>query len=214
MKVVENCIEYVKSVLANAESGHDWFHVERVWRMSKIIAKTEKCNLLVVELGALLHDIADPKFHNGDENLGLELSRNFLTTQNLPQDVIQKIVFIVENVSFSKSLDNSGNSSIELFIVQDADRLDAIGAIGVARTFNYGGYRNRKLYDPATPPTVYKNKSDYRKNESPTINHFYEKLLKLKDMMRTEKGKFLAEERHLFMEEFLKQFYKEWNSEE
>ena len=209
--LIENTVDFVKEKLDGAEAGHDWFHMERVWKLSKKIAEKEKCNMKVVELSALLHDIADPKFHNGDETIALKVSRDFLEKENAAEEIIEKVLFIIKNISFKNRNEAPENLPIELKIVQDADRLDAIGAIGIARTFNFGGFKNNLMYHPEIPPKLNMTKEDYKKNEGTTINHFYEKLLLLKDLMNTEKGKELAQERHDFMQKFLDEFYKEWN---
>ena len=201
---------FVKQQLANAEGGHDWFHILRVYNNSLLIGKTENCNIEVVQLSALLHDIADSKFHDGDENIGPKTARKFLESQNVTIETVDHVVKIIENISFKGGHKNSNFNSIELQIVQDADRLDAIGAVGIARTFNYGGFKNREIYNPEIKPNLSMSKDEYKNNVAPTINHFYEKLLLLKDKMNTETGKKLAQERHDFMEVFLDQFYKEW----
>jgi len=201
----------VKEKLHGAEAGHDWFHIERVWKLSKKIAETENCNLEVVELSALLHDIADPKFHAGNETLALKISQDFLENQNVSNAIIEQVLFIIQNISFKNRGEAPKDLPIELKIVQDADRLDAMGAIGIARTFNFGGFKNNLMYHPEIPPKLNMTKEEYKKNEGTTINHFYEKLLLLKDLMNTEKGKELAQERHDFMQKFLDEFYKEWN---
>jgi uncharacterized protein len=211
--LIQNTITFVKSKLINAEGGHDWFHIERVYKNSLVIAKEESCNLLVVQLGALLHDIADSKFHDGDESIGPKTARLFLENQKVDEIITQHVVAIIENISFKGGNFNKNFTSIELEIVQDADRLDAIGAIGIARTFNYGGFKNRAIYHPNIPPNLLLTKEEYKKNESPTLNHFYEKLLLLKDKMNTETGKKLASKRHAFMHLFLEEFYSEWNGE-
>lgn len=205
-------INFVKQTLQNAESGHDWFHIERVYNNSLLIAKTETCHLEVVQLAALLHDIADSKFHDGDENIGPTTARNFLESQNVASETVDHVVKIIENISFKGGHKHSDFNSIELQIVQDADRLDAIGAIGIARTFNYGGFKNREIYNPDIKPNLAMTKDEYKNSTAPTINHFYEKLLLLKDKMNTKTGKKLAQERHDFMEQFLQQFFYEWNS--
>lgn len=203
-------IDFVKKTLEGAEAGHDWFHTERVWRLAKLIAKTENCNQEIVEISALLHDIADPKFHNGDESLALEISENYLKQISVSKSIIDEVLFIIKHISFKNRHETPENISLELKIVQDADRLDAIGAIGIARTFHFGGFRNSLLYDPSQPPRLGMSKEEYKKSNGTTINHFYEKLLFLKDMMNTATGKYLAQERHDFMLKFLEQFYKEW----
>lgn len=204
-------LDFVKEKLHGAEAGHDWFHIERVWKLSKKIAETENCNLEVVELSALLHDIADPKFHAGNETLALKISQDFLENQNVSNAIIEQVLFIIQNISFKNRGEAPKDLPIELKIVQDADRLDAMGAIGIARTFNFGGFKNNLMYHPEIPPKLNMTKEEYKKNEGTTINHFYEKLLLLKDLMNTEKGKELAQERHDFMQKFLDEFYKEWN---
>ncbi|KMQ71211.1 HD domain-containing protein [Chryseobacterium koreense] len=211
--LIQRTITFVKDQLQGAEAGHDWFHIERVWKLSKKIAQSENCNLEVVELSALLHDIADSKFHDGDENLALKISRDFLENQNVSPEIIEQTLFIIKNISFKNRGEVRGDLPIELKIVQDADRLDAIGAIGIARTFNFGGFKNNLMYHPEIPPKLNMSKEEYKKNQGTTINHFYEKLLLLKDLMNTRKGKDLAEERHQFMLGFLEEFYKEWNVE-
>ena len=211
--LIQNTIEFVIQQLQNAEGGHDWFHIERVYKNSLLIAKEENCDLLVVQLGALLHDIADSKFHNGDENVGPKTARTFLENQKVEENIIQNVIDIIENISFKGGNFNKKFTSIELEIVQDADRLDAIGAIGIARTFNYGGFKNRAIYDPSVPPNLTMTKEEYKNSESPTLNHFYEKLLLLKDKMNTQTGKKLAEKRHEFMQLFLEEFYAEWNGD-
>ncbi len=213
MSIIATTITFVKQKLQNAEAGHDWFHIERVYKNALLIAKTENCNLEVVQLGALLHDIADSKFHNGDETIGPKTARIFLENQKIAPKTIQHVIAIIENISFKGGNFDKKFTSKELDIVQDADRLDAIGAIGIARTFNYGGFKNRQLYNPEIAPNLQMTKEEYKNNEAPTINHFYEKLLLLKDKMNTETGKKIAVNRHNFMETFLEQFYGEWNGE-
>ena len=208
---IDNTVEFVKKKLEGAEAGHDWFHIERVWKLAKKIAETESCNQEVVELSALLHDIADPKFHNGDETIAPKISRAFLEQQNVPDETIEKVLYVIENISFKNRSNAPTEPSLELQIVQDADRIDAIGAIGIARTFNFGGFKNNPMYDPAIEPNLGMSKEEYKKSNGTTINHFYEKLLLLKDLMNTEKGKKMAEERHNYMLNFLDEFYKEWN---
>ena len=209
--LIENTVDFVKEKLDGAEAGHDWFHMERVWKLSKKIAEKEKCNMEVVELSALLHDIADPKFHNGDETIALKVSREFLEKENAAAEIIEKVLFIIKNISFKNRNEAPENLPIELKIVQDADRLDAIGAIGIARTFNFGGFKNNLMYHPDIQPKLNMTKEEYKKNNGTTINHFYEKLLLLKDLMNTETAKKIASERHDLMLNFLDEFSKEWN---
>ena len=208
--LIDKTIRFVKETLAQAEGGHDWFHIERVYKNALLIAGSENCDLEIVQLGALLHDIADSKFHDGDETIGPKTARTFLESENVAPTTIDHVIAIIENISFKGGRVERKFSSIELDIVQDADRLDAIGAIGIARTFNYGGFKNRTLHNPEIAPNLSMTKEEYKKNEAPTINHFYEKLLLLKDKMNTETGKQIAQERHLYMEGFLEQFYAEW----
>lgn len=208
--LIDKTIRFVKTTLAQAEGGHDWFHIERVYKNALLIAESEKCDLEIVQLGALLHDIADSKFHDGDESIGPKTARTFLESEKVEPTIIDHVIAIIENISFKGGKVERQFSSIELDIVQDADRLDAIGAIGIARTFNYGGFKNRALYNPEIAPNLSMTKDEYKNNEAPTINHFYEKLLLLKDKMNTQTGKQIAQDRHRYMEDFLKQFYAEW----
>ena len=206
-------INFVKEKLEGAEAGHDWFHIERVWKLSKKIAEKEGGNLELIELSALLHDIADPKFHNGDETLALKISQNFLEEIHVNAELIEQVLSVIKNISFKNRAEAPENPPLELQIVQDADRLDAIGAIGIARTFNFGGFKNNLMYHPEIKPNLGMNKEEYKKSNGTTINHFYEKLLLLKDLMNTETAKRIASERHNFMLQFLDEFYKEWNVE-
>lgn len=213
MILIDKTIAFVKEKLDNAEGGHDWFHIERVYKNSILIAQEEDCDLTVVKLGALLHDIADSKFNDGDETIGPKTARAFLESENVFEETINHVINIIENISFKGGNFENKFSSKELEIVQDADRLDAIGAIGIARTFNYGGFKNRALYDPSIAPNLNMSKEEYKNSNSPTLNHFYEKLLLLKDKMNTATGKKIALERHKYMENFLSQFYAEWEGE-
>jgi uncharacterized protein len=212
-KIIANTISFVKKELKNAEGGHDWFHIERVFKNSILISKDEKVDVFIVSLAALLHDIADSKFYNGDETIGPKKANEFLTNQNVNKEIIQHVVNIIQHISYKNSFDKASKkfTSIELKVVQDADRLDAIGAIGIARCFNYGGFKNRTLYDPEIIPNLNMTKEDYKKTTAPTINHFYEKLLLLTAQMNTASGKKIAAQRHDFMEIYLTQFYDEWN---
>ena len=213
MSLIDKTISFVKEKLKDAEAGHDWFHMQRVYKNALLIADGEQCDLEVVKLGALLHDIADSKFHDGDESIGPKVAREFLESQNASEEIIVHVVNIIENISFKGGNFEKKFTSKELEIVQDADRLDALGAIGIARTFNYGGFKNRPLYNPDIAPNLNMSKEEYKNSESPTLNHFYEKLLLLKDKMNTQTGKKIAQERHQFMELFLSQFYAEWDGE-
>jgi uncharacterized protein len=213
MHPIQDTITYVKQELRNAEGGHDWWHIERVWKTAKHIAKTEQVDLLVVELSALLHDIADSKFHDGDESIGPQKARAFLHTLEIEEIVISHVIHIIENISFKGGKEAQTFQSTELDVVQDADRLDALGAIGIARTFNYGGFKNREIYNPTIPSNLNMTKEEYKKSTAPSINHFYEKLLLLQDRMNTATGKAMAAKRHQFMESYLEQFYSEWEGE-
>ena len=211
--LINDTIAFVKKELKNAEGGHDWFHIERVYKNAVLIANGENCDILIVQLGALLHDIADSKFHDGDETVGPKKARLFLESKIVPENTIVTVINIIENISFKGGHEAKKFSSLELDIIQDADRLDAIGAIGIARTFNYGGFKNRAIYNPEINPNLHMSKEEYKNSDAPTINHFYEKLLLLKDKMNTKTGKEIAAQRHEFMEFFLNQFYDEWNGE-
>lgn len=211
--VIQKTVDFVKKALSDAEGGHDWWHIYRVWNLSKHIAQTENVDLFVVELGALLHDIADAKFHEGNEKIGPQKAREFLESLQVEENVITHVENIVANISFKGSKDPQKFKSPELDVIQDADRLDAMGAIGVARTFNYGGYKHREIYNPEIKPNLEMSREEYKKSTAPTINHFYEKLLLLKDRMNTSTGKRMAEHRHAFMEAFLDEFYKEWHGD-
>lgn len=213
-ELIKTTKKFVRETLENAEGGHDWFHTLRVYNNAMLISKNEKADQLVVSLSALLHDIADSKFHGGDETIGPTIAKAFLKSNSVNAKTINHVIKIIENMSFKNSLDLGIRfSSKELEVVQDADRLDAIGAIGIARAFNYGGFKNRKLYDPEITPNLNQSKEEYKKSDAPTINHFYEKLLLLKDKMNTETGRQLAEKRHDFMLKYLEQFYGEWKGD-
>ncbi|MEO6347988.1 MAG: HD domain-containing protein [Aquaticitalea sp.] len=210
-KQITQTIAFVKQQLTNAEGGHDWFHIERVCKNSLLISKNENVDIFVVHLGALLHDIADSKFHNGDETVGPKVAREFLFSINVDSATIEHVIHIIENISFKGGNEIQKHKSLELDVVQDADRLDALGAIGIARTFNYGGFKNRPLFDPSIQPNLNMTKEEYKASTAPTLNHFYEKLLLLKVKMNTKTGKRIAENRHQFMEMYLDQFYAEWD---
>lgn len=208
--IISKTISYVKAELAQAEAGHDWFHVERVYKTALTINKTEQADELVVSLAALLHDIADPKFNNGDETIGPEKAQQFLQSIGVDAIIIDHVKQIIANMSFKNSFEAKKFSSPELNVVQDADRLDAMGAIGIARAFTYGGFKNRVLYDPAIKPVTSHTKESYKNTTAPTINHFYEKLLLLKDTMNTASGKAMAMRRHDVMVNYLHRFFEEW----
>ena len=210
--ILENTVSFVKRELEGVEGGHDWFHVERVYRNALKIAQSETVDSFVVSLGALLHDIADPKFHGGDENIGPHKAEAFMRSQEIPLAKREQVLHIICHMSFKNRLESTQiKESAELHVVRDADRLDAIGAIGIARTFNFGGFKGSPLYDPEIPPRLKMNKEEYKKANGPTLNHFYEKLLLLKDLMHTQTGRLMAERRHQFMLDFLDAFYREWD---
>ena len=192
------------------DPGHDWSHADRVRKIALYIGKKERADLFIVELAALLHDIADYKFHNGDESLGSRIATKWLKRFDIHLSTIKEISYIVREVSFKGAKVKSKMKTIEGMVVRDADKLDALGAIGVARTFSYAGYFGIPMHVPGIKPTLHRTFAEYKKNSRSTINHFYEKLLLLKDKMHTKTGKRLAEERHRFIEAYLKQFLREW----
>ncbi len=210
-EIISNIELVVREKFEKESSGHDWWHIYRVWQLAKLISQHEGADIFVVEIASLLHDIADWKFNGGDEKAGGKAARELLAPLNLPLSTIDLIAEIIDNVSYKGAGSESTMKSIEGKIVQDADRLDAIGAIGIARTFAYGGHMGRSIYDPNKKPVMHKSFEEYKKSDSPTINHFYEKLLLLKDKMNTKTGHKIAEERHRFMENFLAEFDREWN---
>jgi len=208
--IILKTIDFVKTSLSDAEGGHDWWHIYRVWKTAKQIGENEEVDIFVIELGALLHDIADSKFHDGDEEIGPRKAKLFLESLYVDNEVIAHVVNIIDNISFKGGTLPQKFKSPELDVIQDADRLDAIGAVGIARTFNYGGFKGSAIYNPEIKPNLNLTKEEYKNSEAPTLNHFYEKLLLLKDRMNTGAGKKMAEERHDFMVSYLDQFYKEW----
>lgn len=212
--ILDRTADFVREKLAGDSSGHDWFHVLRVWKTARRLAEDEAADLFVVELAALLHDVADWKFHDGDESAGPRAAREWLTAQGVDEETIDHVARIIGEVSFKGAGVATPARSTEAQIVQDADRLDAIGAIGIARAFAYGGSRGRAMYDPAVPPQEHASFAAYKKNSGPTLNHFYEKLLLLRERMNTASGRRLADERHAFMQEFLRRFLAEWDGAE
>jgi uncharacterized protein len=210
-EIINKTVDFVRTTLQSAEGGHDWWHIHRVHTNAKLISATEDCDLLTVELAALLHDIADSKFHNGDEEIGPATAGDFLHSINVAEHVTTHVQQIIRHISFKSGFDKLNFQSSELSIVQDADRLDAIGAIGIARAFSYGGFKGREIYNPEIKPNLNMTKEQYKNTNAPSINHFYEKLFLLKDKMNTATGKKLAEQRHAFMEAYLQQFYLECN---
>ena len=213
LNFINATIEFVKQELAGAETGHDWFHVERVWKNAINIAQQEQVDILIVELASLLHDIADSKFYDGDEDVGPAKAGKFLRSLEMDESIVVHVQQIIKNMSYKNSFDAPIFTSKEMQVVQDADRLDAMGAIGIARAFAYGGFKNRELYNPAIQPDPNPTKEAYKKSAAPTINHFYEKLLLLKDSMNTDTAYRMAEQRHHFMEQYLEQFFGEWEGE-
>ena len=209
-EIINKTAEYVRSVLEGEGSGHDWFHVERVWKTAKYLGAKEKADLFVVELAALLHDIADWKLNDGDEKAGLKKVEKWLVENAVNQKEKEHILFIIDNMSFSKELEGKRINTVEGFVVQDADRLDALGAIGIARTFAYGGKHDRTLYDPSIEPKFFDDFKEYKKYKTTSLNHFYEKIILLKDRLNTKSAKELGEKRHQFVENYLKQFLAEW----
>jgi len=215
-EVIQKVAKQVKSKLEGEGSGHDWWHINRVWNNAKHIAEKESesgkdLNMFHIELGALLHDIADYKFHGGDELIGGQVSEQLLKEFNVSKEDIEAVVHIVNNVSFKGELSENKMKSMDGKIVQDADRLDAMGAIGIARCFAYGGYKGGEFHNPDSKAHLNMTKEEYKTNKSTSINHFYEKLLLLKDLMNTKSGKAIAEGRHVYMEQFLEQFFAEWD---
>ncbi|MCX7109630.1 MAG: HD domain-containing protein [Proteobacteria bacterium] len=208
---INKTVIYVKQKLEGDGSGHDWWHIQRVWKMAERIAKEESADQLTVQLAALLHDIADWKSHGNNFEIGPKVAREWLETLGVPDPIVNEVAYIVGSVSFKGVGASKPDLSLEGKIVQDADRLDATGAMGIARTFAYGGHNNRLIYDPNIPPITEHTENSYVNNISPSINHFYEKLLLLKNLMNTQTGRKVAENRHVFMEKFLEQFYKEWD---
>lgn len=210
-EIIQKIAEFIKNKFEKEEAAHDWFHIERVWKTAKTINKAEKADSFIVELGALLHDIEDHKNHNGDHSVGPKAAGELLKTFNVDEETVEKVKHIVGNVSFTSSLNNNGINSKEGQVVQDADRLDAMGAIGIARVFAYTGHKDRPIYDPEKPYNLEKYKKEGKSLSA--INHFYEKLLLIGDLMNTETGKKFAKNRTEFMRNYLDQFFAEWEGE-
>lgn len=208
--IIQSLAIVVKERFNGESGGHDWWHIYRVWQLSKRIAESENADIFVVELAALLHDVADWKYNDGDEYAGGKAARYILSEYSLSDQITDHVVEIIDTLSFKGAGVDTTMKTIEGKIVQDADRLDAIGAIGIARTFAYGGMKGRGIYDPEIKPFLHDSFETYKKSDSPTINHFYEKLLLLKDRMNTQTAREIAIERHQFMEQFLSQFFREW----
>ena len=209
-KIIQKVEDYIKETLSNEPTGHDWWHSWRVWKMSKEITKKEGGDLFIIELAALLHDVADWKFHDGNIKVGSEKAKTLLKNLGVNDKSIKHICHIIDNVSFKGAGVKNKIKTREGMVVQDADRLDVIGAVGIARTFAYGGFKGREIYNPAIKPKLHKSFKEYKKNKSTSINHFYEKLLLLKDRLNTKTAKKIAQKRHEFIKNYLKQFFKEW----
>lgn len=209
-KIVEKSIGFVKDKLLGEGSGHDYYHAIRVYKTALYIAEKEGADKFIVSLAALLHDIDDWKFSEANETITLNIEE-FLTSIGVDPSIIESVCSIIKTLSFKGGVVDSTQYSLEGKVVQDADRLDALGAIGIARTFTYGGSKNSVIYDPEIYPKTFTNLAQVKNEENHTINHFYEKLLKLKDLMNTNTGKKLSEKRHRYMEDFLEEFYAEWN---
>jgi len=212
-EVIDKTADYIKKKFDGESSGHDWWHIYRVWRTGKIIANSERANLYVVELACLLHDIADYKLHEGDEKIGPRLAREWLQKLSVETPVVNHVTNIISTISFKGANARNRINILEGQCVQDADRLDAIGAIGIARCFAFGGAKGNVIYNPSIPVKINMSEEEYKKANHTQINHFYEKLLLLKDRMNTQTGRRMAEARHEFMVKYLEQFHREWDGE-
>jgi uncharacterized protein len=212
--IIKQTENYVKEILFSDTTGHDWWHVNRVWRIAINIGKHESVDMFIVELAALLHDIADFKLHGGDETIGPRMAREWLEGFEIDVPTIAHVVEIIQTMSFKGASVDATMKTKEGMVVQDADRLDALGAIGIGRTFTFGGHRGHPMYDPRVKPKYHQTFEQYKNNTSPTINHFYEKLLLLKDLMNTRTARKIAEDRHRFMEQFLERFLIEWDGKD
>lgn len=208
-QIIQNTASFIKQALCTEGSGHDWYHIERVWKLSRHIAAQENADIFIVEMSALLHDLEDWKLSDAHDDL--PKTKAWLQSQQINTEITQKICHIIHHISFKGAGVADNELPLEGKIVQDADRLDAIGAIGIARTFAYGGHKSRLIYDPEIKPTLHQSFEEYKKNNSSTINHFYEKLLLLKDRMNTKTAKKLAEHKHEIMVKFLHDFHREWD---
>lgn len=211
-ETLKKVLQYLDQNFKNESTGHDYWHFVRVWKMAKFIAKKEGGDLLVIELGALLHDVADWKFNEGKDKVGIEKIKGLLRNLNIGEKVINQVCSIIENISFKGARVKNTIATKEGKIVQDADRLDAIGAIGIARAFAYGGKIGKVIYEPKIEPQMHASFEEYKNSKGTSINHFYEKLLLLKDLMNTKTGRAIAVKRHKFMEDYLKDFFKEWEA--
>lgn len=210
--IINQTVAYVKRVLNHDKTGHDWWHIHRVWQTALYIANEEQADLFIVQLAALLHDIADWKFHNGDDKASAKIAQKWLENIGLEESIISHVYDIINEVTFKGAGVKNQIKTLEGKIVQDADRLDALGAIGIARAFTYGGYKGLPMHNPTLEPKLHSSFEEYKKHKGSTVNHFYEKLLLLKDLMNTNTGRKLAETRHQFMENFLNQFFLDWGS--
>ena len=211
-RIIDKTKEHLRKMFEKEGTGHDWWHIQRVLNNAIAIAKKEKrADMFIVQMGALLHDIADFKFNGGDDTLGGKVAYKWMKDNKLDEPLIAKVVHIVDNVTFKGLGVKSKMKSLEGKIVQDADRLDALGAIGVARAFAYGGYKQRSIYDPEIKIRKNMKFAEYKKGTESTLNHFHEKLLHLKSLMNTKTGKYMAFERHKFIENYLREFYAEWD---
>ena len=213
-EIIKLTSDYVRTHLELEASGHDWWHVYRVWQLAKFIAKQESADFFVVELAALLHDIADWKFYGGDEDIGAKTAKKWMSNFSLPESTIDHICQIIKDISFKGAGVADKMKSKEGKIVQDADRLDAIGAVGIARCFAYGGNKNNVMHDPRFKPKMHSSAKEYFFSESTSISHFYEKLLLLKGRINTQTGRKIAEKRHKFMKKFLDNFFQEWEAKD
>ncbi|SFP89865.1 HD domain-containing protein [Hymenobacter arizonensis] len=212
MNFITATAQFIEQKFADEGSGHDWAHIRRVWLMARRLAVgAAEADAEVTELAALLHDIADWKFHDGDYEAGPRAAREWLRSLGADETLIARVETVIREVSFKGLGVATPVTSIEAALVQDADRLDAIGAIGIARAFAYGGHKGRPLHDPAVAPVAHDSFASYQKNAAPTLNHFYEKLLHLKDRLNTEGARQVAEERHRFMETYVARFLAEWD---
>lgn len=209
--LIQSTAAYIKEMFSGEGSGHDWWHIYRVWQNALFLARQEDADGEVVQLAALLHDIADWKFQDNQEDDGPRAARTWLEKQGAPESTIVAVCQIIKEISYKGARVATPMSSLEGRIVQDADRLDAIGAMGIARAFAYGGYAGREMHNPEIAPQLHDSFEAYKNSKGPTVNHFHEKLLLLKDRMNTPAGKKIAEERHRYMENFLAQFEREWN---
>lgn len=211
--ILQKTVAYIKQEFSDDSSGHDWWHIYRVWKNAATICEQEKADMFIVQLAALLHDLDDWKFSESEDETPLR-ARAWLESCHVDIPSAEAVCEIIKHISYKGAGVENKMESLEGLIVQDADRLDAIGAIGIGRAFAYGGYKNRQMYDPNSPPQMHAGFEEYKKSKSATINHFYEKLLLLKDLMNTPTAKKIAEQRHAVMVKFLDQFMNEWEGKD